>query len=176
MKNTLALITFLWINTFASAGPGHDHGEEAPAEVGEASPRVAMEADLFEAVAILKGSTLEIFIDHAATNAPVQNAKPALQVNGQQVPLELHAEGEFDAVVPESMMDQNLTLALQVVVGEQNEVLSGELILTNEHHDDDHAEHEHWHWQEYLVIGIVGLLLFAFVVVFVKRRNAKGAK
>lgn len=174
MNNIFTLLTFLLINTLAWAGPGHDHGEEAPSDVGEASPRVAMEADLFEAVAILKGQTLEIFIDHAATNAPVQNAEPALLLNGEQVPLELHAEGEFDARVPESMVGQNLALAMRVTAGGQSDVLSGELILTDEHHD--HAEDEHNHWLEYLAIGGFALLAFGLIAVFMKRRHVKGAK
>jgi hypothetical protein len=174
MKNILALLTFLLINTLAWSGPGHDHGEESPSAVGEASPRVAMEADLFEAVAILKGQTLEIFIDHAATNAPVQNAQPALLLNGEQVPLELHAEGEFDAIVPESMVGQNLSLAMRVTAGEQSDVLSGELILTDEHHD--HAEEEHEHLLESLAIGGFGLLAIGLITVLMKRRQVRGAK
>lgn len=174
MKNTLALFTFLLINTVAWAGPGHDHGEEAPAALGETSPRVAMEADLFEAVAILKGRTLEIFIDHAATNAPVQNAEPALLLNGEQVPLELHAEGEFDAVVPDSMIGQNLTLAMRITAGDQSDSLNGELILNEDH--QDHAEEEHGHLLEYLAIGGFALLALVLIAVFVKRRSGKGAK
>lgn len=174
MKNNLALLTFLLMSTFAWAGPGHDHGEEAPAAVGEASPRVAMEADLFEAVAILKGRTLEIFIDHAATNAPVQNAEPVLLLNGEQVPLELHAEGEFDALVPDSMVGKNLTLAMRVTTGDQSDSLIGELILNDDHHD--HAEEEHGHWQEYLLKGGLALLAFVLLAVFVKRRSGKGVK
>lgn len=178
MKNNLALLTFLLMSTFAWAGPGHDHGEEAPAAVGEASPRVAMEADLFEAVAILKGRTLEIFIDHAATNAPVQNAEPVLLLNGEQVPLELHAEGEFDAVVPDSMVGKNLTLAMRVTTGDQSDSLIGELILNeaDHEHEHDHAEEEHGHWQEYLLKGGLALLAFVLLAVFVKRRSGKGVK
>lgn len=174
MKNIYTLLTFLLINTFVWAGPGHDHGDEEPAEIGESSPRVAMEADLFEAVAILKGRTLEIFIDHAATNAPVQDAQPALLINGEQVPLELHAEGEFDAIVPEAMVGQNLSLAMRVNAGEQSDVLSGELILTDEHHDQ--AEEEHGYLLEYLAIGGFGLLAIALIAVLMKRRHVKGAK
>lgn len=176
MKNTLALFTFLLMNTFAVAGPGHDHGEEASTAVGESSPRVAMEADLFEAVAILKGRTLEIFIDHAATNVPVQNAEPVLLLNGEQVPLELHAVGEFDAVVPDSMMGQNLTLAMQITAGDQSDSLNGELILNEAEHEHDHAEEEHGHLLEYLLIGGFALLALVLIGVFVKRRNGKGVK
>lgn len=178
MRNTFVLFTFLLISTFAVAGPGHDHGEEAPTAVGEASPRVAMESDLFEVVAILKGRTLEIFIDHAATNSPVQNAEPVLQLNGEQVPLELHAVGEFDAVVPDSMVGKNLMLTMQVNAGDQSDSLIGELNLTEADHEDehahDHAKEEHGHWQEYLLIGGFSLLALVLIVVFVKRRSGKG--
>ena len=170
----LLMATALSAPLSALAGPGHDHGDEASVAAGAVLPRVVMESDLFEAVGVLNGRTLEIFVDHAATNAPVQNAQPALLINGEQVPLELHAEGEFDAIVPESMVGQNLALAMRVTAGGQSDVLSGELILTDEHHD--HAEDEHNHWLEYLAIGGFALLAFGLIAVFMKRRHGKGAK
>jgi len=116
------------------AGPGHDHGDEAPVAAGEASPRVVMESELFEAVGILKGRMLEIYIDHAATNAPVQNAKLELELNGQQVPVELHDEGEFDAQLPEGIEDGTVAVSMTVSAGVDIDLLAGDLIVG--HHDD----------------------------------------
>ena len=99
MKKILFAMYLIAFSALAVASPGHDHGDEAPLVESEASPRVVMESDLFEAVAILKGQTFEIFVDHAATNAPVENAELAILLNGESVPLELHNVGEFDAVL-----------------------------------------------------------------------------
>ena len=67
MKKILFAMYLIAFSALAVASPGHDHGDEAPLVESEASPRVVMESDLFEAVAILKGQTFEIFVDHAAT-------------------------------------------------------------------------------------------------------------
>lgn len=187
MKNTVAVLLFCAMHTLALAGPGHDHGEEAPVSAGVALPRVVMESDLFEAVGVLNGRTLEIFVDHAATNMPVKNATLDLQLNGQKVSLELHAEGEFDAMLPESALGEQLAVALQVSVGDQSEVLAGTLLLTehgqahegHEGHQEhaDHADHEEHglHGLEYWVMGGLGLLALGLIALFLKRRN-KGVK
>jgi len=184
MKNTVAVLLFCAMHTLALAGPGHDHGEEAPVSAGVALPRIVMESDLFEAVGVLNGRTLEIFVDYAATTAPVKNATLDLQLNGQKVPLELHAEGEFDAVLPESSLGEQLAVALQVSVGDQSEVLAGTLLLAehgqaHEGHEghEDHADHEGHglHGMEYWVGSGVALLALGLIALFLKRRN-KGVK
>lgn len=184
MKNTVAVLLFCAMHTLALAGPGHDHGEEVPVSTGVALPRVVMESDLFEAVGVLSGRTLEIFVDHAATNAPVKDATLDLQLNGQKVPLELHAEGEFDAVLPESAFNKQVSVALEVRVGDQSEVLTGTLRLSelgqaHEGHEEhaDHADHEEHgpHGMEYWAGGGVALLALGLIALFLKRRN-KGVK
>lgn len=152
-----------------AAGPGHDHGDALPAVVGEAWPRVVMESDLFEAVAILKGQTFEIFVDHAATNAPVENAELAILLNGESVPLELHNVGEFDAVLPNSMVGKNIDLAMRITVGDQSDVLTGQLLMDD--HDHDHADEEHEHLLEYMAMAGAVLLALVLIALLVKRRN-----
>lgn len=185
MKKPVTVLLLCAMHTLALAGPGHDHGDEAPVAAGAVLPRVVMESDLFEAVGVLNGRTLEIFVDHAATNAPVKNATLDLQLNGQKVPLELHAEGEFDAVLPESALGEQVSVALQVSTGDQSEVLTGTLLLSenghaHEGHEEhaDHADHEEHgpHGVEYWAVGgAVALLALGLIAFFIKRRN-KGVK
>lgn len=157
------------------AGPGHDHGDEAPVAAGEASPRVVMESELFEAVGILKGRMLEIYIDHAATNAPVQNAKLELELNGQQVPVELHNEGEFDAQLPEGIEDGTVAVSMTVSAGEDIDLLAGDLIIG--HHDDlDSVEEVQSRLWEIVLYGIGGLFILALLVIGYVRLNSKGDK
>ena len=157
------------------AGPGHDHGDEAPVAAGEASPRVVMESELFEAVGILKGRMLEIYIDHAATNAPVQNAKLELELNGQQVPVELHNEGEFDAQLPEGIEDGTVAVSMTVSAGEDIDLLAGDLIVG--HHDDlDSVEEVQSRLWEIVLYGIGGLFILALLVIGYVRLNSKGDK
>lgn len=188
MKKPVTVLLLCAMHTLALAGPGHDHGDEAPVAAVEVLPRVVMESDLFEAVGLLNGRTLEIYVDHAATNAPVQNATLALQLNGQKVPLELHAEGEFDAVLPESALGEQISVALQVSTGDQTEVLTGTLLLSeNGHAHEEHAEHEEQadhagheehgpHGVEFWAVGGGAVLLaLGLITFFIKRRN-KGLK
>jgi hypothetical protein len=169
MKKILFAIYLVALSASAVAGPGHDHGDEAPLVESEASPRVVMESDLFEAVAILKGQTFEIFVDHAATNAPVENAELAILLNGESVPLELHNVGEFDAMLPNSMVGKNIDLAMRITVGDQSDVLTGQLVLDD--HDHDHADDEHAHLFEYTAMAGAVFLALVLIALFVKRRN-----
>lgn len=169
MKKILFAMYLIAFSALAVASPGHDHGDEAPLVESEASPRVVMESDLFEAVAILKGQTFEVFVDHAATNAPVENAELAILLNGESVPLELHNVGEFDAVLPNSMVGKNINLAMRVTVGDQSDVLTGQLVLDD--HDHDHADEEHEHLLEYMAMAGAALLALVLIALFFKRRN-----
>ncbi len=59
----------------ARAGDGHDHGDAPPAASGPALPRFAAVSDLFELVGVLDGKRLTLYLDHAADNRPVKDAK-----------------------------------------------------------------------------------------------------
>ena len=175
MLSAAVLASSILFSATAYAGPGHDHGDEAPVAAGEPSPRVVMESELFEAVGILKGRMLEIYIDHAATNAPVQNAKLELELNGQQVPVELHSEGEFDAQLPEGIEDGTVAVSMTVSAGEDIDLLAGDLIVG--HHDDlDSVEEVQSRLSTIVLYGIGGLLILALFVVGYLRLKSKGDK
>jgi len=175
MLSAAVLASSILFSAIAYAGPGHDHGDEAPVAAGEASPRVVMESELFEAVGILKGRMLEIYIDHAATNAPVQNAKLELELNGQQVPVELHSEGEFDAQLPEGIEEGTVAVSMTVSAGEDIDLLAGDLVVG--HHDDlDSVEEVQSRLSIIVLYGIGGLLILALFVVGYLRLKSKGEK
>ena len=174
MKKLVLASCLFAFATYVFSSPGHDHGESALVMENEPSPRVVMQADLFEAVGILKGRTLEIFIDHAATNAPVHNAQIELVLNGEKVAVELHAEGEFDAIVPGSMIGQNMAVAMRVDAGDQSDMLSGELMLPEAGHSN--TNEEHGHLTEYILLGGFALFALGFIAWFFQRRNNKGVK
>ncbi|MDH4394793.1 MAG: hypothetical protein QE278_03850 [Limnobacter sp.] len=185
--STFAVCLALAFPPATLAGPGHDHGDEhssdASSSEGSASPRFVISSDLFEAVGIVKGKTIEIFIDHANTNAPVENATLELELNGNKVPVELHAVGEFDAVLPEALTKEHsetpISVAMTITAGDQVDLLAGELTLA--HNDEHHAEADaHSHGLEYALYGLAALLLLGLVVFGLKWRKkqliAKGGK
>lgn len=158
------LIGLMWLTPISSiAGPGHDHAEEStPLAAATNSPRFSISSDLFEAVGIVKGKQIEIYVDHAKTNAPVEDAKLELEMNGQPVPVELHEAGEFDAVLPEALEHEEapIAVALSIQSGSESAVLTGELKLhgDEEHHhadEDVHANLPEW----VMYIGAAAALL-----------------
>jgi len=61
--------------SLAMAVEGHDHGDAKPSASGPALPRFTVQSDLFEAVGVLGKDELVVYIDRAATNEPVGEAR-----------------------------------------------------------------------------------------------------
>ncbi len=173
--SALLLTGLLVFSATSNAGPGHDHGDEAPVTTGEASPRVVMESELFEAVGIVNGRTLEIYIDHFETNAPVENATVELELNGSPVEVELHAEGEFDAELPEGLEEGPVAVAMTISAGEKVDILAGELQL---HQHDEQANVEEIAPRLFMIALFVlgGFVVLALLVIGYIRLKSKGGK
>ncbi len=128
----LLVAALLWFGN-AIAGPGHDHGDDAPTSSGGvALPRFAATSELFELVGVLNGTRLTLYLDHADTNAPVKDAQLELEFAGTKLKVEPHGEGEFEATLPAAPKPGVLAIAAVVVAGQQTDLLAGELDL----HDD----------------------------------------
>jgi hypothetical protein len=60
----------------AFAHEGHDHGDAPkPVPLAAAAPRFEAASEEFELVGILQGRALTLYLDHYASNAPVEKAK-----------------------------------------------------------------------------------------------------
>jgi hypothetical protein len=128
----LLVAALLWFGN-AIAGPGHDHGDDAPTSSGGvALPRFAATSELFELVGVLNGTRLTLYLDHADTNAPVKDAQLELEFAGTKLKVEPHGEGEFEATLPAAPKPGVIAIAAVVVAGQQTDLLAGELDL----HDD----------------------------------------
>lgn len=156
----------------ARAHEGHD--DAAPAPTGPASPRFAASSDLFELVGVLDGHHLRLWLDHAASNAPVENAQLALELNGQAVALKSVAAGAFEVELATEPGPGTHPVTATVTAGAEADLLAGEL--------DIHAEapaaaaaHAHgWRaWAPWAAGGLV--LLLALGALFKRRRRTLGA-
>jgi hypothetical protein len=119
----------------ALAGDGHDHGEAPAAASGPAQPRFAATSDLFELVGVLDGKKLTLYLDHAADNSPVKDAKLEVEVGGTKLSLQRLAQGEFEAELPAPAPEGSLTVTATVIAGNETDLLAGELDI----HLDTHA-------------------------------------
>jgi hypothetical protein len=121
------LAAALAFTTVVLAGDGHDHGDSKPSASGPASPRFAAVSDLFELVGVLEGKRLVLYLDYAATNAPVKDAKLELEIGGKKVKVEPHGVGEFEVMFEQEPKDGVLAIAATVSAGKDSDLLAGEL-------------------------------------------------
>jgi hypothetical protein len=149
--------------TWAGEGQdhGHDHGDAPAATSGPALPRFAAESELFELVGVLDGTHLTLWLDHAADNSPVEDARLELELGGIKIPVEAHAEGEFEATLAKPLAPGEFPVAATVYAGEETDLLAGDLDIHAEGDAHEAAEAAHRHgWQEYaLWAAIAGTAL-----------------
>ena len=168
MRTTNALATLGWAAwialaaPLASAGDGHDHGEAPASSAGPAAPRFAATSETFELVGVVNGKQLTLYLDRYADGSPVKGAKLELELGGVKIPVEAHAEGEFEATLAQELKPGVVSVVATVIAGEETDLLAGELDM----HKDGHVEttaHTHG-WKEYALWGSaasVGLLILA---------------
>lgn len=174
--NTLATLGWIvWIALAASpAWAGDDHGEAPAALSAPASPRFAATSETFELVGVVNGRQLTLYLDRYADGSPVRDARLELELGGVKIPVEAHAEGEFEATLAQVLKPGVISVAATVMAGEETDLLAGEL--------DMHAVHPettaHTHgWKEYAVRGGVAAGVLALLVVLMRRlRAARNAR
>ena len=154
----------------ARAGDGHDHGGAEPAAAGPALPRFAASSDLFELVGVLDGHHLRIWLDHAPSNAPVENAQLVLELNGQPVAIKAVAAGEFEAELAAEPGPGTHPVTATVTAGADADLLAGELDI---HAEAAAAEAPHAHgWRAWAPWAAGGLVLLLALAALFKRRQA----
>ncbi len=120
-----ALLAMLSLTT--QAGDGHDHGEAPAAAAGPALPRFAAISDTVELVGVLDGHDLSLWLDHAADNSPVTDARLELMVGGVKVEVDQQEPGVFMAELAQEPAEGELAIVALVVTGQQRVPLSAEL-------------------------------------------------
>ncbi|MDZ5455694.1 MULTISPECIES: hypothetical protein [Azohydromonas] len=141
----------------AQAGDGHDHGDAPPAATGPALPRFAAVSEDFELVAVVNGTHLTLYLDHADSNSPVKDAQLEVEIGGQKIKVQPHAEGEFEATLAQPLQPGATPVTATVTAGAVTDLLAGELDL----HADEHAEQgnaSHWQSASGWVAGVLGAL------------------
>ena len=135
MKASLTLVAWslaavlAGVTPQALAGEGHDHGD-APAPVaGPMLPRFTAVSELFELVGVVDGKHITLYLDRFADNSPVKDATLELQLDGKAISVETHADGEFEATLPEALKPGVVSITATVIAGQDTDLLAGELDL-----------------------------------------------
>jgi hypothetical protein len=162
----------------AWAGEGHDHGDAAPAVVGQALPRFSAVSETFELVGVLSGKQITLYLDRFADNSPVRDAQIELEIGGAKFKAEKQGEDEYEVVLPEAPKPGLLPVTATVAAGNEADLLAGELDIHETAHADK-AAHTH-SWTEYAGwaaagIAALGLLAWGGRVMSNRRTRAGGA-
>ena len=167
------LLGALWMATIpAQAGEGHDHGEAPAAAAGSALPRFSAGSELFELVGVLNGKQLTLYLDHAASNAPVKDAKLELELGGRKLSPKAHGEGEFELTLAEAPKAGVTPVTVTVSTASESDLLASELDIHEDAHDEEATPAPSWtRFSEWTATGLVASVLLAWGI-----RRASGAR
>ncbi|MEC4722239.1 hypothetical protein RY831_24040 [Noviherbaspirillum sp. CPCC 100848] len=180
----IPLVALAFSFSTAIAGPGHDHGDEAPvASSGSVSPRFEAHSDLFEVVGVFDGHELSVFVDQYADNAPVLKAKVELESGSTKAVGEFHEDsGDYKFVVKSFEKPGKYPVTLTVTAGDEVDILAANLVIPDGHAGEDHAHGNDASSPLYQRIGFgaAALIVLALLTLGVRRwklsRNAGGLK
>lgn len=126
-KPSLVLILLATASLCSWADAGHDHGEAPAAVSGPAKPRFTATSEDFELVGVVHGKRITLYLDHAADNSPVKEAKLELELGGTPVAVQPNGEGEFEALLAAELQPGVISVTATVVAGQQSDLLAGDL-------------------------------------------------
>ncbi len=130
------LLLALFLGSAVRADDGHSHDDAAPTSTRPALPRFTASSDLFELVGVLDGQTLTLYLDHAADNSPVKDARLEVELGGEPLTLKPHGDGEFEAVLAVAPKPGQTPVTATVITPAESDLLAGELDI----HEDAHQE------------------------------------
>ena len=130
-----ALCTALFL-AFAATAPStaHEGHDLATVEAGGASrsqPRLVVDSESYELVAVLEGQGLTIYLDRFGDNSPVTDAKVAVTVNEETVAAETEADGTYSLISPQFVRGGLFELVFDIKAPETDDLLIGKLLLPN---------------------------------------------
>ncbi|WP_028605431.1 hypothetical protein [Ottowia thiooxydans] len=164
----LCIVTALFLPAMAHADDGHGHGGAAPSASGPSLPRFAAVSDVFELVGVLDGKRITLWLDRAADNAPVVDARIELEIAGEKLKAEPH-EDVYEVVLAAEPKPGVLPITAMVVAGSETDLLAAELDLHEDSHADAAAPARPWSRYAPWAAGLAALLV---LVVFTRRMSA----
>lgn len=156
----------LLLPSLALADAGHDHGDAPAAAAGTALPRFAAASELFELVGVLDGKTLTLYLDHAADNRPVKDAKLEVELAGAPLTLVPHGEGEFKATLSQALAQGVTPVTATVITASDSDLLAGEIDL----HKDAHEHAPATMSASTIGLGAAGAVALLVVLIWLGRR------
>lgn len=153
------------------AASGHDHGDATPSVAGTALPRFSAVSERFEMVGVLDGTQITLYLDRSADNSPITEAQIELEIGGQQYTASKQGKDEFKVVLKEAIEPGLLPITAMIVVGDDADLLAGELDIHESGLTDEPA-HAHAWWEEHTdgIIGAAVALVLLVLLALMGRR------
>lgn len=177
----LTRLSAFFLATFIAAIPGatwadagHEDGAPAGAAVGSAPPRFTAASETFELVGVLNGKQLSLYLDRAADNSPVKDAKLELELGAVKLDVKPRGEGEFEATLAQPLKPGVTAVTVTVVAGQETDLLAGEMDIREGAHTDAAVGSQSW--KKYGIGLIAGLLTLAALVWGLRRVRANRIK
>lgn len=151
------------------AGPGHDHGDEAPTASGPSLPRFVAQSDSFELVGVLDGKTITLYLDQAASNVPVTKAQLEIEFAGTKLQAVAQPDGSFRVELPQAPKPGVIPITATVSTESDADLLAGELDLHGEAGEEPHVHRRNW-----LALApaiVAGPVVFGAVVLWSRRKK-----
>jgi hypothetical protein len=152
------------------ADAGHDHGDAPVAASSTAKPRFTATSEAFELVGVVNGKNITLYLDHAADNRPVKDAKLELELGGAKVAIQPHGEGEFEATLAAQLQPGVISVTATIIAGQETDLLAGELEIGADTHADASVSSQVW--KKYGIGLVVGLLALAGLFWGLRRMRA----
>ena len=147
----------------ADDGHGHDHGDAAPLATGSALPRFTAVSDDFELVGVLDGRRITLWLDRAADNAPVTDARIELEIAGEKLEAGKH-DDVYEVVLAAEPEPGVLPITAMITAGNEVDLLAGELDHHHEAHVDASAPATPWARHAAWAAGVVAAIVILLVI------------
>jgi len=151
----------------AIAGDGHDHGEAPASAAGPAAPRFAAASETFELVGVVEGKRLALYLSRYDDSSPVKEARLEVELGGVKIPVEAHAEGQFEALLAAAPKAGVIPVAATIYAGDETDLLAGELDVHDESAVADAAHSRSW--RDYAAWGAAVALALLLAAVGIRR-------
>lgn len=172
--------------SLAAAGParaheGHSHGDAPVAPAANAAPRGEIASELFELVAVARDGELTVYLDHAASNEPIETAAIEAETPAGKQMLDAKPGEPYRLAAPWTSKPGSYDLVFNVTLNNETEALPITLLIPEKAANGPSAVPEaasglrEWMSRSgaALLLGGLGGFAIGIVVMFALRRRVR---
>ena len=157
--------------TAVFAHEGHDDAApSAPGIPGANIPRVEAQSDLFEIVGVVQSGVMTLFLDRYTTNDPVVDAKIDIEAGPHKGSAHANPDGTYTFKNAALTQPGQLPVTFTIAAGSENDLLAGELVITDPEAAKSHANDDPL-WKRWWWVAAALLLLGGVAIAWWSRRN-----